>query len=640
MKTAYISTATVLCVIALIAGCSSDKGTEDEAMSGQLDTTKDYHSYANTDQFRVAHLDLDLDVNFVRERLVGRVTLRIERVLAAATNLILDTRDLEISNVRLEVPGKEPINLKFEVGVSDPILGSPLSINVPILGRDQGDDLLIAIEYQTGKVASGLQWLEPSQTADKRFPFLFSQSQAHHARSWIPLQDSPQVRFTYNATIRTPRDLFAVMSAENDPYAMRDGEFTFRMPQPIPSYLMAIAVGNIEFKPIGDRTGVYAEPSILDAAAKEFEDTEKMLEQGEALYGPYRWDRYDLLILPPSFPFGGMENPRLSFITPMVIAGDKSLVSLIAHELAHSWSGNLVTNATWRDLWLNEGFTTYFQNRLMEATYGVRRRDMEKMMDYNNLQRDLARLPEERQVLAVDLRNVDPDAGFSEVPYLKGELLLDNLEQAFGRSRFDEFLKSYFNEFAFQSITTEEFLEYLNANLLEKYPGTINADQIEQWVYQPGLPDDIWIPYSAAFERVDEQINDWLNGAVPASGLETKQWSTHEWRHFLQSLPEELSRQQMEDLDTTFGLTGTGNNYILKDWLLHSIRNDYEPAYVRLEWYLNTFGRVIYVTPLYAELAKTDRGRIMAEQIFEEARAGYHPLTIAAVSRTLAPKEQ
>ena len=632
----------VLLVLALagLGGCGSDTGPGDEVMGGGLNPAKDYHSFANTDQFRIAHADLDLDVDFVKRRLAGSVTLRVERTVGTADEMILDTRDLEVSNVSLHMPEREVVNLKYRLGDTDKMLGTPLHINVPILGGDSAETLIIKVDYRTGKVASGLQWLDPNQTAGKRDPFLFSQSQAHHARSWIPLQDSPQIRFTYTAHIRTPRGLAAVMSAENDPYADRDGDYKFRMPQPIPSYLMAIAVGDIAFKPMGKRTGIYAEPSVLDAAAREFEDTEAMLLKGEALYGPYRWDRYDLLILPPSFPFGGMENPRLSFITPMAIAGDKSGVSLIAHELAHSWSGNLVTNATWRDLWLNEGFTTFFQNRIMEAMYGVRRRDMEKALGYQGLQKELATLPPERQVLAIDLSKLDPDVGFSDVPYQKGELFLDYLEQKLGRERLDEFLNSYFTEFSFRSVTTEQFVEYLNENLLEKYPDVVNADKIEEWVYKPGLPDDAWIPHSTAFERVDEQLNSWLEGSVSARGLKTNEWSAHEWRHFLKNLPEKLNVVQLQDLDSAFGFTGIGNNYILKDWLVVSIRNQYRPAYERLEWYLMTIGRMKYIAPLYKELIKTDEGRELAKQIFEAAQPGYHPLTTAAINRLFVQQDK
>ncbi len=293
------------------------------------------------------HVDLDLDVRFDRKILEGTVTLSVERVDPAAA-LTLDTRGLDVSAVET-ASGETWSPAQYELGVADPILGAPLTVTLPP-GATR-----VRVAYATRPGASGLQWLEPPQTAGKAHPFLFSQSQAIHARSWIPIQDTPQVRLTYTATIRTPPELVAVMSAAGNPTGERGGVYRFAMPQRIPAYLMAIAAGDIAFAPLGERAGVYAEPSVVGRAAAEFADTEKMMEAAERLYGPYRWDRYDILVLPPSFPFGGMENPRLTFATPTVLAGDKSLVSLIAHELAHSWSGNLVTNATWSDFWLNEG---------------------------------------------------------------------------------------------------------------------------------------------------------------------------------------------------------------------------------------------------------------------------------------------
>ena len=339
-----------------IAGCTAESPedeavTEEQYSAEETVTTvesvpQDHHSFANPDEIRLTHIDLDLDIDFDTETMSGTATMDVEFVDPEATEVVLDTRELTIESVEVEVDGDWQ-TAGYELGEAETFFGSPLTIQLPTDARR------VRVRYRTSPDASGPQWLEPEQTAGKEHPFLFTQSQAVHARSWIPLQDTPQVRVTYNATIHTPEELVAVMSAFNDPDAERNGVYRFEMPQAIPSYLIALGVGDLVFRPMGQRTGVYAEPAVADDAAREFEDTEQMLEISEGLYGPYRWGRYDLLILPPSFPFGGMENPRLSFITPTVIAGDKSLVALIAHELAHSWSGNLVTNATWDDMWLN-----------------------------------------------------------------------------------------------------------------------------------------------------------------------------------------------------------------------------------------------------------------------------------------------
>jgi len=587
--------------------------------SNEMESGKDYHSFSNPEDVRVTHLDLDLTADFETSQLMGSATLTVKRNAPTNNTVILDTRALDITSV--SVNGEA---ISFEMGETDPELGTPLSIVLP----DSANQVTIA--YSTSPEASGVQWLTPAQTAGKQHPFLFTQAQAMHARSFIPLQDSPQVRVTYSAIIHTPEDLLAVMSAANDPSTLRDGEYSFDMPQPVPSYLIALAIGDLKFKPMGERTGVYAEPSVLDAAAKEFEDTEAMLEVTEKTYGPYQWDRYDLLILPPSFPFGGMENPRLSFITPTVIAGDKSLVSLIAHELAHSWSGNTVTNATWRDLWLNEGFTTYLTYRIMEMIYGHDRYKKEAVLGYQDLQNDIAALNEEDEILAIDLRGRNPDDVFSNIPYEKGALFLREIENKIGRENFDAFLMQYFEDFAFKSITTDTFLAYLDETLLAQYPSKLSKARIDAWVFKPGIPKGAPVPESDAFDKIDITRNAWLASEVNAADIDTSQWTVHEWLYFLNNMPSKLSANQLESLDAAFSLTTTQNNEIAHSWLMIAVGNTYKPAYDRLYDYLVDIGRNKLVKPLYRELSKTPDGKAFAKRAFEQAKPGYHPLTIKA----------
>ncbi|QJR80732.1 M1 family metallopeptidase [Alteromonas pelagimontana] len=579
----------------------------------------DYHSFSNPDEVKVTHLDLELTADFDKHQLVGQATLGFIRQTESADTLVLDTRDLTINSV---TAGEDAVS--YTLKDADPDLGAALEIDLP------AEATSVTVDYTTSPTASGVQWLTPAQTAGKQHPFLFTQAQAIHARSFIPLQDSPQVRITYNARIHTPENLLAVMSAANDPQTPRDGDYEFTMPQAIPSYLIALSIGNLKFKAMGERTGVYAEPELLDAAAEEFSDTESMLEVTEKTYGPYRWDRYDLLILPPSFPFGGMENPRLSFITPTVIAGDKSLVSLIAHELAHSWSGNTVTNATWRDLWLNEGFTTYLTYRIMEMVYGQDRYRMEAVLGYQSLQADIQALPEKDQILAIDLRGRNPDDVFSDIPYEKGALFLREIEQKIGRENFDAFLMAYFDHFAFQSITTDAFIDYLDATLLKDYSDKLNKGRIHEWIFSPGIPEGAPVPESDAFEKVDTARQAWLNGKKPAADINTQDWTTHEWLYFLNNMPEELSTKQLDELDAAFALTKSQNNEIAHSWLLIAVKNEYEPAYDRLYDYLVHIGRNKLVKPLYRELSTTPEGKAFAAKAFAEAKPGYHPLTIRA----------
>ena len=589
----------------------------------------DYHSFANTEEYRITHVDMDLTVDFLRKVIVGKATLQIDRLDDGNNALILDTRDLTIESVRAG-NNDQLQETTFSLSDSIDIRGAALAIELP------ANASTVVISYQTSPAASGVQWLEPQQTAGKRHPFMFTQAQAIHARSFVPLQDTPGVRITYTATVRTPIELRAVMSANNDPGAEKTGVYSFSMPQPIPSYLLALAVGHLEFKAMGARTGVYAEGEILDAAAAEFADTEAMLETTEEVYGPYRWDRYDLLILPPSFPFGGMENPRLSFITPTVIAGDKSLVALIAHELAHSWSGNLVTNSSWRDLWLNEGFTTYLTNRIMQFVYGDDRYHMEMSLGYANLQTDLNDLDDHDELLAIDMRGRDPDDAFSSIPYQKGSLFLYEMEQSIGREAFDQFLLDYFNEFAFQSISTEDFLAHLEQTLLKTHAEELDADRIREWIYEPGIPEGAPHPQSDAFTQLEPIRQSWLDGAESAEGIDTSNWTYHQWKHFLDGMPENLSREQMEDLDQAFKLTASTNNEIAFSWLRIAIRNDYEPAYERLENFLRSIGRNKFLRPLYQDLM--DAGKAdTAARIFEKAKPGYHPLTVKRNSQIIYP---
>lgn len=594
-------------------------------------TAKDVHSYGNPHEIRVRHVDLDWNVLFDQKILQGTATLTVERAKDANTDtLSLDNRNLKIQKAEISTDnGKTFQDNKFLIGPADAILGGSVDIILPKKTSH------VRIHYSTSPTASGLQWLAPEQTAGKQKPFMFSQAQAIHARSFIPLQDSPQVRVTYSARVKTPKGLLAVMSAEgNSQTEARDGVYSFKMSRPIPPYLIAIAVGDLRFQSMGNRTGVYAEPSVVEKAAAEFADTEKMMAATEKIYGPYRWQRYDLLVLPPSFPFGGMENPLLTFATPTILAGDKSLVSLVAHELAHSWSGNLVTNATWRDFWLNEGFTVYLERRILEEVYGKPRREMEAVLGKRSLVEEMATLQPRDQILHVNLEGRDPDEGFTGVPYEKGALFLRWLEEKVGRAKFDKFVRGYFDTHAFQSITTETFADYLKKNLLASNP-SVSQVEVDEWIEKAGLPKAAPTPQSDAFQKVEAQAKDYASGKVAANAINTTAWTTQEWLHFLKSLPADLGAQRMAELDGAFKLTNRGNSEIAFQWLMMSIQNKYTAAYPRLEEFLTTIGRRKFVRPLFQELVKTPEGTQRATEIYKKARPGYHPITVASIDDVL-----
>lgn len=590
----------------------------------------DIHSLARPEQARVTRLSLDLSVDFASKVLRGTATIVFDRPAGSdpTAPLILDTRGLVIEGVSAGEAGNP---VPYAMGKADPILGAPLEIQA---GKGVTE---VTVRYRTTDGSTALQWLDPHGTAGGKSPFLFTQSQAIHARSWIPIQDSPAVRMAYSARVTVPKGLTAVMAADaKGSTESREGTtFAFEMKEAIPPYLIALAVGDLAFQPLGKRTGVWAEPSVVAKAAAEFADTEAMVETTERRFGPYRWGRYDLLVLPPSFPFGGMENPKLTFATPTVIAGDRSLVALVAHELAHSWSGNLVTNATWRDFWLNEGFTTYLERRIMEDLYGQERVAMEWALGTGELSEELASFPPADQVLHVDLEGRDPDEGMTRVPYEKGALFLKTLEKAFGRATFDPFLKGYFDHFSFQSIKTEDFVGYLKANLFPRNPEAARTIDLDAWIQKPGLPEGAAISTSDRFSKVEAAAREWAAGKAKAEGLTTSSWTTHEWLHFLQSLPERLSVEKMAELDRAFQLTDRGNAEIANQWLVLAIRHGYAPADTRLETFLTTIGRRKFLMPLYSELLKTPEGAAKARAIFAKARPFYHPISADSVAKLL-----
>ncbi|MFT4178745.1 MAG: M1 family metallopeptidase [Thermomonas sp.] len=617
-------------------GCERNPSPEPAAAAPAKQATVaeqvvDEHSYAEPDKVITTDLALDLAISFEKKQISGTATYALDWLDKGATQLLLDTRDLSIQKAEgLGSDGKWS-ELKFTLAGKDPILGSKLTIETPTRPAK------VRVTYATSPEASGLQWLAPSMTEGKKTPFMFSQSQQIHARSWVPLQDTPRIRITYSAHVTAPKDAMVLMSADNDPAAARDGDYSFKMPQKIPSYLLAIAAGDLVFKPIGDRSGVWAEPTMVDKAVTEFADTEKMIDAAEALYGEYRWGRYDLLVLPPSFPYGGMENPRLTFATPTVIVGDKSLVSLVAHELAHSWSGNLVTFATDKDAWLNEGTTTYVQSRLTEALYGKDMADMEHVIDRNELKEEFKTLDPKLQRLSLKPGDLaDPDNSSSATIYTKGAWFLQFLEQRFGRDVFDPWLKGYFDHFAFQSITTAQFREYLKANLIDKHPNHVTMQEVDAWLYEPGIPANAPVVESGKFSTVSAARIAWRgSGNLPAASI-SSEWSTQEWVHFLEGMPETLKPEQLAQLDEAFKFTGTANGEIAMRWYPLAERSGYTAARAEMGKFLERVGRRKLILPIYGALVATPDGLAFAEQVFARARPGYHPITTGSVEAVIA----
>lgn len=588
--------------------------------------SKDVHTAASRSSARVTHLDLNLTVNMNERMLDGEAIYTLDPSREDDT-IYFDTKDLLIEEVKDLNTQKD---LAYHLFNTDPILGAALEI---VLNKQS---TTISIKYKTSKQASALQWLNPEQTAGKKHPFLYTQSQAILARSWIPCQDGPAIRFTYNAKVKVPKELMALMSAENPITKNDSGIYTFQQKRPIPSYLMALAVGDLAFKPLGKNSGVYAEPVDIDACAAEFVDLPKMMQAAENLYGKYQWNRYDVLVLPPSFPFGGMENPELTFATPTIIAGDRSLVSLIAHELAHSWSGNLVTNATWNDFWLNEGFTVYFERRIMEAIEGKEYADMLQILGYQDLEQELKSFGKghEDTRLYLDLAGRDPDEGLTDIAYEKGALFLIHIERIVGRQKFDEFLKNYFQSNAFKTMDTKGFINYLNTSLIKGDTSLAKLINADEWIYKSDLPSNSPALTSKKLEDVQFSLNNFKSG-TPAKELFTKKWSSHEYLYFIRGLGDSLTTTQLEELAKVFDFAHSGNAELQAAWFEHVIKHEYKNDYKALEEFLYKVGRRKFLMPLYSALASTKEGKKYALEIYEKSRANYHYVSVQSLDELL-----
>ena len=575
----------------------------------------DPHSHTDLTQPRQKHLGWKAEVDFAARTIRATATLRFD---GGGAPVDLDSRGLAVESVT-SVDGRP---LAFELGPSEPILGERLRVTLA-----PGVDTCV-IRYRTGPDASALQWLEPEQTAGGKAPFLYSQCQAIHARSVVPLQDTPRLRITYEAELTVPAALRGLMAAGAVDREVRSDKAVerYRMDEPIPPYLFAFAVGDLASRDIGPRSRVWAEPSVVVGAAHEFAGVDRMLTSAEALFGPYPWGRFDLLVLPPSFPYGGMENPRLTFLTPTLLTGDRSLVNVVAHELSHSWTGNLVSNATAEDFWLNEGFTVFAERRILEVLEGPEMLALHAAVGRQALDEAVANFRDRPQLtrLRTRLQGVDPDDAFSQVPYEKGFLFLRALEDAVGRPAFDRFLRRYMEAFRFQSVTTEELLELIQTEL----PGALEAVNAPEWIDGEGVPAGAPVARSSRLEAVEA-----LKTELPAPAA--KEWSPWEWQVYLNHLPRPSPPELMTALDRRFNLTEAANPEVLVAWLTVAIRSGYPPAVRRAETLLGEVGRMKYLKPLYAALIAGPGTRSLAEAWAQRYRRRYHVIAAAGVESLL-----
>lgn len=624
-----------------------------EIQNAVNDTIIDDHSYANLNAIKTIHLELEMDVNFQNKTIYG--VARHEMVNNNASVAIFDTRNLLIQKVTTGTKGHEQ-EADFVIGEmdKDSILGQPLKVTV------DPKTTQVNIYYQTTKGSEALDWLDTLSTSSKTKPFLYTQGQAILTRTWIPLQDSPSNRFTYNAEVRVPKDLLALMSAENPKEKNDMGIYNFEMDQPIPSYLISLAVGDIAYHPFDANTGVYAEKELLNACKYEFVDLPKMMKAASYLYGEYQWKQYDLMVLPYSFPFGGMENPRLTFVNPTILAGDRSLVSVIAHELAHSWSGNLVTNNTWDDFWLNEGFTVYFEQRIMEVLYGKETADILAQVEFQEMQEEMKELlsgkhPEDTQ-LHLNLKNRNPDDGMTSIAYVKGAFFLKTLESKVGREKFDRFLKHYFKVFQFKTVSTAAFITEMENNLL--FPEKVIFDY-DEWIFHNGLPKNSVIINSPRLKRMESLAKRFSSGEKIFEPIVTYEWQkikkskkkkrikkvskikredfiVQEWQTFIRGLSDDISIEKLQYLDATFNFSTWGNSEVMAEWFVLNIHQKNRAVRPAIEKFISKVGRRKYLLPIYKALVSNPEDKVWAKKVFDNSKAYYHAVSRNSVAELFA----
>ena len=602
-----------------------------------LQSGLDYHSFANVEQFVITRLQLDVRVDPKDKVLRAVAGLSLKRLDPGATELVLDTRDLDIQGVAQKAQGVLGATAKsettwvsrpFHFERKDPVLGQALVIELPPSGKTTE---LVRIEYETAPGAPGLTWVDAAHTAGGSRPIFYTRSEPIGARSWIPLQDSPQMRLTVVATVHTPPDVIALMGAGNDPKVKRNGEYAFAQSDPVPPHLLTLVVGDFRFAATGARTGVYAEKPLLKASAAEFADTELLLRAQEGLFGPMAAKRQDIVVLTKDFPVGGFETAELAAVSPTLLAGDKALVGGIAHELAHGWAGVRAGHATWRDAWIEEAICSYVESRSMATIYGERSDQFDRAQKYLALRAELAGTAPAEQALALDLRGRPPDEAFRPVVYGKGLLLFEDLEARFGRARVDALLHSYIDSFGGRSATTEQFVDFLRESLIDRAPGSMSRARLDGWVFGAAIPDGAALPPADALVGVDAAREDWVGGRLATKDLAARIPASAERRYFLDSLSEPMTAARLAEVDQAFGLSRAPDAELEARWFALTIRQGYQPAQARLERYLESVGRAKLIIPLYDELMKTPAGAVQARRVYALARGRYHPAVAAAI---------
>ena len=602
--------------LALLGGAVWTSISHAGAMSEDIQA--DEYSYASPRQFRTTHFELSLEVDFGSQQLTGGVALELQRLDAGATQLVLDTKDLQILDVTelttniIGATGKqEPIwiNRPFHLGKADPILGRPLIVDLPASTQQK---LVLRIDYETSPQARGLHWSVPTAGNPRQSPFLYTLSAPINARSWIPLQDTPRVRATYSAHIHAPDNLVALMSARADNRIKHRNEHWFVMDRAVPAEAIALIVGDLRFKATGPKTGLYVEKSAKAAAAKAFGDTEAMLRAGEKLLGTYPWERFDIALMPMSFPVSDANYPDLATISQTLVGPDRSEQAPLAYALASSWSGCLLAPTEWRDRWLGEAIAAYMAQRMLAAMYGGAREQ-----EAGGLSDD--------GILAADLQGRAYDDIFSQTPRRKGRLMFTWLGEKFGATRVDALLRTFLDRYAGQSVSTAQFISFMRENLPEA--------ELSDWLYEPGVPAG-GVPVAPS---VQADVKATTDDDIKALQLKVQQWSSAHWVMILNAVPDSISGARLAELDRVFKFSTESSAEVAAAWFALALRAGYRAALWPLQNYLLATGRLALIEPLYEQLMQTEEGAAVARRVYALARHVYHPFVARRLDEIIKP---
>ncbi|PHH62455.1 hypothetical protein CDD81_7102 [Ophiocordyceps australis] len=601
-------------------------------------TTRDPTTLSNYGAWRTRHTTVSFRLDFDKKRLVGSVLLQLESQTDKESNLVvLDSAFVHVSSVLVNSKESE-----WELKPHSAPFGAPLHISVPH-AVCKGELLDVAIHVETTDKCSALQWLTPAQTSNKKHPYMFSQCQAINARSIFPCQDTPDVKstYTFNLTSILPVVASGVPVGDHDATPGTEKEYKFEQKVPIPSYLFAVASGDIAKASIGPRSVVVTGPNELADCKWELErDMEKFMEVAEGLIFPYKWGEYNVLVLPPSFPFGGMENPVYTFATPTIISGDRQNVDVIAHELSHSWSGNLVSNASWEHFWLNEGWTVYLERRIQAAIHGDADFDFSSIIGWKGLEDAIELFGKDHEYtkLVINHTNVDPEDVYSQVAYEKGFHFLYYLDRLVGRDNFDKFIPYYFTKWSGKSLDSFEFrdtfVDFFNELGDQDVKNKVAAIDWDAKFYTPGLPpkpDFDTTMVTACYDLAGK----WNDSSFEPAAKDVEAFTANQKLVFLDKVQQTkaMSPERAQLLGKVYDFISSKNAELRTAYYLVALKANDATSFYGAAELLGTVGRMKFVRPLFRALNKVDRE--LALNTFAKNRDFYHPICRGMVQKDL-----